>query len=114
MPPREWQFRIGDILNAIAAIGEYTAGLDFASFSADRRTLEAVLYNFVVIGEAANNVPEDVRNSPPEIPWDSMRKMRNVGVHVYFGIKADILWDTIHNDPPPLVPALHKLLEPTS
>ena len=110
MPPREWRFRVEDILQSIAAIQEYTRDRDFASFSADRRTLDAVMYNFVIIGEAAANVPEEIQAASPEIPWTSMRKMRNVGAHVYFGLKLPILWDTIQNDLPPLPPMLRTLL----
>lgn len=68
MPPRDWTLRIADILDAIAAIREFTAGMDYDAFTRDRKTLDAVLRNFTVIGEAARYVPDDVTAAHPEIP----------------------------------------------
>jgi uncharacterized protein with HEPN domain len=110
VPPRDWKLRVQDILDAIAAIQEHTAGMDFASFAADRKTVDAVVYNFAVIGEASRCIPEAVADTTPHIPWKDMREMRNVLVHVYFGVNKQIVWDTIHIDLPPLVPLLKNLL----
>ncbi len=110
MPPRDWTLRIRDILDSIEAIRQYTAGMDFEAFRADRRTVDAVVHNIAVIGEAAGNVSADVRNARPEIPWQLMRDFRNVVIHRYFGIDRKIVWDTIQNDLPALVPTLRKLL----
>jgi uncharacterized protein with HEPN domain len=60
MPPRDWKLRIADILNAIAAIQEYTSGMDYPAFIHDRKTVNAVLRNITVIGEVAGYVPESV------------------------------------------------------
>jgi len=110
VPPRDWTLRIRDILDSIEAIRQYTAGMDFEAFRADRRTVDAVVHNIAVIGEAAGNVSADVRNARPEIPWQLMRDFRNVVIHRYFGIDRKIVWDTIQNDLPALVPTLRKLL----
>ncbi len=65
MPPRAWRFRIQDILEAIASIQSYTEGMEFATFENDRRTVDAVVRNLIIIGEAAARVPEEsVRDSP--------------------------------------------------
>jgi len=110
MPPREWSFRIQDILDAIAAVRSYTEGMDLATFSSDRRTVDAVVRNVEIIGEAAAHVPRSVVQSHPEIPWAEMRAMRNVIVHEYYGVTDRILWDTVQNNLPPLVAALQGLL----
>jgi uncharacterized protein with HEPN domain len=102
--------RIEDILDAIAAIQEYTCGMDPGTFAKDRRTVDAVLRNITIIGEAAGHVPPDVADAHPHIPWRVMRDFRNVVVHAYFGIQLSILWDTIQDDLPPLVIPLKKLL----
>jgi uncharacterized protein with HEPN domain len=102
--------RIEDILGAIAAIQEYTRGMTFEAFSGDRKTIHAVNHNFVVIGEAAGNVPEAIVASHPEVPWDKMRAMRNIIVHAYFGVRKEIVWETIQTNLPPLVPLLRNLL----
>ena len=70
MPPeRGWKLRISDILDAIAAIQEYTAVMDLSRFTEDRKTVDAVVRNFTIIGEAALRIPEQVITENPEIPW---------------------------------------------
>lgn len=110
MPPRHWKLRIEDILAAIERIQRYTDGMDLSSFSRDDRTVDAVVWNITVIGEAAGAVPEDVRRKHPELPWDEMRGIRNVIVHEYFGVSLPILWQTVTADLPPLIPLLKKIL----
>ena len=99
-----------DILGAIAAIQRYTAGMSLDGFSADDRTVDAVMHNIMVLGEAAAGVPDEVARRYPSIPWDKMRAIRNVVVHMYFGIQKDILWQTIQVDIPPLIPVFQRIL----
>ena len=66
--------------------------------------------NFIIIGEAANQIPEEVEEKYPTIPWHLMRAMRNRIVHVYFEVDEKLMWDTIQTDLPPLIPELEKLL----
>lgn len=110
MPPRHWKLRIEDILAAIERIQRYTDGMDLSSFSRDDRTVDAVVWNITVIGEAAGAVPEDVRRKHPKLPWDEMRGIRNVIVHEYFGVSLPILWQTVTADLPPLIPLLKQIL----
>ena len=110
MPPRHWKLRIEDILVAIERIQRYTDGMDLSSFSRDDRTVDAVVRNITVIGEAAGAVPEDVRRKYPELPWEEMRGIRNVIVHEYFGVSLPILWQTVTADLPPLIPLLKQIL----
>jgi uncharacterized protein with HEPN domain len=110
MPPRDWRLRITDILDAVASIQEYTRGMDYEAFIHDRRTVDAVLRNLTVIGEAAAYVPDDIAALYSEVPWRDMRDMRNVVVHAYFGVNQRIVWDTIQLNLPPLVPLLRRLL----
>jgi uncharacterized protein with HEPN domain len=109
VPHRDWRLRIRDILDAIQAVQDYTEGQDFEAFSKDRKTVDAVIRNITVIGEAANGIPLDVMESYPEIPWNLMRRIRNVLVHEYFGVSVKILYDTVRGDLPPLVTLLEKL-----
>jgi uncharacterized protein with HEPN domain len=108
--PRDWQERIRDILDAIAEIQKFTNGMDFDTFCEDARSVRAVEMNFIIIGESANQIPTEVDEKHPEIPWNLMRAMRNRIVHVYFQIDEKLLWDTVQNDLPPLIPLLEKLL----
>ena len=111
MPSRKWDLRIKDILSSIERIITYTEGMNFDEFREDTKTVDAVVRNFEIIGEAAARVPEEIVGVHPEIPWREMRDMRNVLAHEYFGIDEKIIWDTIRYDLPPLIPLLKILLE---
>lgn len=108
MPPREWRLYIEDILEAISRIQRYTRGMVFDDFHVSDITIDAVVGNFTVIGEAARQVPSELEKRYPEIPWEKMRGLRNVVIHQYFGMDLKILWETAQNDLPPLVPLLQK------
>ncbi len=110
MPPRDWGVRVQDILDAIETIQGYTASHDLESFRRDQRTIDAVVFRFVVIGEAASALPGSVRVQHASIPWDQIRGMRNVVVHEYSGIRVDTIWQTIQEDLPQLVPQLEALV----
>lgn len=110
MSPRDWRDRIRDILDAIAEIQKFTQGMDFETFRQDDKSIRAVEMNFIIIGEAAGQVPEEIEEKHPTIPWNLMRAMRNRIVHVYFKVDEKLMWDTIQNDLPPLIPVLEKLL----
>jgi uncharacterized protein with HEPN domain len=110
MPPRDWRMRIEDILDAIGRIQDYTRGMTFEAFSHDRKTIDAVVRNITIIGEAAGNVPSPVAEQHGEIPWRQMRDFRNVVVHAYFGVDLKVLWDTVRVDLPPLIDPLRRLL----
>lgn len=111
MPPRDWRLRINDILEAIAKVERYTAGMTFQAFCADERTVDAVVRNLTVIGEAARHLPPEIEARHPELPWARLRGVRNVVVHEYFGVDLNILWETAKRNLPPLVPLLHGVLE---
>jgi uncharacterized protein with HEPN domain len=108
--PRGWQDRIRDILGAIAEIQKFTHGMDFETFIDDDKSIRAVEMNFIIIGEAAGQIPEDVEEKYPTIPWHLMRAMRNRIVHAYFEVDEKLMWDTIQTDLPPLIPELENLL----
>lgn len=90
MSPRDWQERIRDILDAIAEIQKFTRGMDYETFHEDDRSVRAVEMNFIIIGESANQISEEVEEKYPKIPWNLMRAMRNRIVHVYFQIDQDL------------------------
>lgn len=110
MSPRGWQNRLRDILDAIAEIQSFTSGLDYESFKQDNKAIRAVEMNFIIIGEAASQIPEEIEEKHAAIPWTLMRAMRNRIVHAYFEVDEKLMWDTVQNDLPPLIPELEKLL----
>lgn len=109
MPPRDTALRIGDILSAIDKIQRYTADVNEDSFALDEKTLDAVLRNLSVIGEAASHLSDDYVTAHPEIPWSEMRGMRNIIIHEYFGVSIAIVWQTVSVDLPTLVAPLTAL-----
>ena len=110
MSSRDWRDRIRDILDVIAEIQQFTRGMDYETFKEDDKSIRAVEMNFIIIGEAANQIPDEIEEKYTTIPWTLMRAMRNRIVHVYFKIDEKLMWDTVKNDLPPLIPELKKLL----
>jgi uncharacterized protein with HEPN domain len=76
---------------------EYTAGMTFEGFVNDPKTMDAVIRNFEVIGEAANRLPETLKDLHPTIDWHRIRGFRNGIVHDYMGIDYGIVWDIREN-----------------
>jgi uncharacterized protein with HEPN domain len=108
---RSWRDCIQDILDAVAEIQAFTSGLNFEQFRSDLKTVRAVEMNFIVIGEAASAVPEEVQEQYPAVPWHLMRGMRNRLVHAYFAVDEQIMWDTVQTNLPQLVVALGSLMQ---
>lgn len=107
MSSRSIQLYINDIKESIEKIELFTRGMTFEVFKQDARTIDAVVRNMEVIGEAAKNFPEDVRMSFPNVPWKMMIGMRNKAIHEYFGIDVEILWKTVEQD----IPVLKKEIQ---
>ncbi len=110
MSPRSWKDRVQDILDAISEIQKFTRGMNYEAFRKDEKTVRSVELNFIIIGEAASQIPEEIEEQHSEIPWSLMRAMRNRIVHVYFNVDEKLMWDTVQNDLPPLITQLQKLL----
>ncbi|KHG39973.1 MAG: DUF86 domain-containing protein [Aphanizomenon flos-aquae KM1D3_PB] len=111
MPSRDWRFRIQDIVLSINEIKQRTRGVTFEEFTKNQTLVKAVLYDFVVIGEATRNVPNDIQLRYPLIPWRLMGGMRNVVTHEYFQVDLSRVWETIQNDLFSLLPQLQEVLE---
>lgn len=76
-------------------IQEYITGLDFIQFKRDYKTVDAVIRNLEVIGEASKNLSKGIKDSHPNVPWEEMYRLRNRISHEYFGIDYEIIWDII-------------------
>ena len=86
------------------------SGMDFEAFRSDIKTVKAVELDLIVIGEAANQIPDCIQEENPQIPWTLICAMRNRLVHVFFSVDASLLWDTVQKDLPTLKSALKLLL----
>lgn len=107
---RDWRFRVRDILAAVRAVAAYTDGMTYEEFVADGRTRDAVIRNLMTMGESVRWIPDVILEAHPAVPWHTMRGVRNVVVHEYFGIDDAILWETVRGDLPPLVEPLERVL----
>jgi len=107
---RDVETYLQDMLDAIARVQEYTAGMDEAALASDHRTLDAVLRNLEVLGEAAKQVPESVRGEAPDIDWRKVAGLRDILIHGYFLVDLDIVWDIVTNRLAPLCKQLRQLL----
>jgi uncharacterized protein with HEPN domain len=92
---RDYNLYISDILQSIKNISEYTSGMDETKFKSDKKTIDAVIRNFEIIGEAANNLPEEIRLKTPAVPWRDIIDFRNRIAHEYFGVSVSIVWQII-------------------
>ena len=98
-----------DMLQAIDAIEAYTT-LDYEAFLVDEKTQDAIMFNLVILGEAANQILQEFQEEHPEIPWSSMIGTRNIIVHGYDQVKLQIVWDIISRDLSNLKSSLLKLI----
>jgi len=86
------QIRLADMVAAIDRVAAYVHDMTAEQFVHDNRTIDAVVRNLIVIGEAASRLPEPFREAHPDVPWPIMRGMRNVVVHAYWGVDVNVVW----------------------
>lgn len=110
MSPRLWRRRLEDILESSANIQSYIEGASLETFVDDKKTVRAVAYEMVVIGEAVRQISPTVRQRFPQIPWAQMQAVRNVAVHEYFRLDPVILWETVSRHMPVVAAALREIL----
>lgn len=89
-----------DIIISIDRINEYIGEKSLNEFKKDFKTVDAVIRNFEIIGEASKNIPDEIKEKYGEIPWNEMYLLRNKASHEYFGIDYDIIWDIAKNHLP--------------
>ncbi len=111
MRGRSVRLYVVDMLRAIEKIERFIEGLDEASFSSSELVVDAVLRNLEVLGEAARNVPEEVRKDHPEIPWGRIVGLRNIVAHAYFGVDLENVWKIVKENVPEVRPSVEVLVE---
>ena len=95
MSKRDTMLLLDDMLQSAQKIKQYTEGFDYNEFLMDNKTIDAVVRNFEIIGEAANRMDPDFRDQNPAIEWKRIRGFRNRIVHDYFGTDYEIVWNII-------------------
>ena len=109
--PREWRLYIEDMIGFCENVQTFTDGFDMESFLADMRTYHTTLRNIELIGEAANRIPDEVREANPDIPWGDVVGTRNRLAHAYRDIYNDTIWNIIQTHIPHILPRLRDILE---
>jgi uncharacterized protein with HEPN domain len=108
---RDERLLLKDILTALDSIDSYINGMSFEAFVVDDKTVNAVIYNFLVIGEAVKRLPQTITDTYPEIPWRQIAGMRDKLTHTYFSIDYELVWKTITVVLPQYRAVIQKILK---
>ena len=110
MSKRTPKLLLEDIQDSAEKILEYTKEMSFEEFSTDNKTIDAVIRNFEIIGEASNLLPDEVKEKYPEIEWHRIRGFRNRVVHDYFGVDLQIVWKITFDQLSTLISEIARIL----
>ena len=111
MSKREWKLFVEDILESIELVESYVANMNFDDFKNDRKTIDAVVRNLEIIGEAARNISDEIKNKYQNVDWKGMIGLRNRIAHRYFGINLTIIWEILKQELPPLKEKMKQIKE---
>jgi uncharacterized protein with HEPN domain len=101
-------FFLTHIQESIAAIETYLQG-DKTRFLSDRMVQKAVLYELITIGEAVKNIPDEFKETHPEVPWRDLVDFRNVLTHHYWGVSLEVVGKILEN--PDKLPTLKRQID---
>ncbi len=107
---KDYKAYVNHILDAISSIEKYTEGMSFEAFERDTKTIDAVIRNFEIIGEASSKLPKEFRERYPEVPWKSVIGLRNVLIHNYLGVDIVVVWGNIKHELPTLKEQMEYIL----
>lgn len=103
--------RLRHILDAIERIGSHLQGFETGSFLTDVKTQDAVIRQLEIIGEAAANLTDQLREENPNVGWQMATAARNRLIHGYFDVDANMVWDITQNDLPILKTQIEEILK---
>jgi uncharacterized protein with HEPN domain len=107
---RVYEDYLRDMLENAEKAVSFVQGMDYDGFCKDDKAMYAVIRAFEIIGEAARQIPDNVQKANPEIPWREIVGMRNKLTHEYFGVNSKVVWRTVQEDLPVIIPALQKIV----
>ena len=109
--PRDSRIYLEDILAASARIRSYVGVMALDDFRRDGKTVDAVVRNLEIIGEAVKRLPEDVRARDSSVEWAKIAGLRDILIHAYSSVDLDIIWDVVANKLPGLENRVRALLQ---
>lgn len=110
MPRRPVGLLIADMLERIERIRRFVAGLGHEAFLRDQKTIDSVVRNLEVIGEAASRLPKEFRDRNPAVPWRRIVGLRHRIVHEYFDVDLELVWEIVQSELPALERQLRGLM----
>ena len=108
--PRDFSVYLDDILKSISKIEEYIDDYSFEQFVEDKKTVDAVLRNLEIIGEAVKKVPENVKSLWNNIEWRKISGLRDILIHACFEVDFEIVWDIIQSKLPGLKSKIKEII----
>ena len=112
--PRSFTDFLEDIRSAAMKAQAFVTGMGYDVFAADEKTVFAVVRALEIVGEAARRIPQEVRDRHPEVPWRSMSGIRDKLIHDYTSVNLEIVWKTVMDDLPALVPQIARIIQAES
>lgn len=109
MSRRDPGLLLEDIADAIEKIERYIDGLTVDTFKTDSKTVDAVVRNLEIIGEAVSKIPPTFKKTYGEVPWQQIAGLRNRIVHEYFGLDLEMIWYIITSDLPELKERIREI-----
>ncbi len=100
-----------DMFLSCQKILEYTKGLSFKDFEKDSKTVDAVIRNIEILGEAVKNISQEFRKKHTDVEWNEIARTRDKFIHFYFGIDKEVVWDIVNEDIPVLFEKLRNIIK---
>lgn len=110
MSKRDITLFLEDIIEAIDLISDYIGDFSKEEFQNDRKTIDAVVRNIEIIGEAVSAIPDEFREKYPHIPWKKIVGVRNIVIHKYFGVDTNTLWFIIQEQLPEFKSEISRII----
>jgi uncharacterized protein with HEPN domain len=111
MASRSFRIRLSDIREEIAGIRALTRDANAESFAASWAMKRAVEHALLIIAEAAKHIPDNLKATRPEVPWQKIHGLGNMLRHEYRRIDPDVLWSVVTDHLDELDSAAAALLE---